>query len=653
MFLGSCQFKWPLCPLVFNDSNAQRLYLVNMAETFYKHNILTFTNDTFDYFKSSIKYLQLTKVEGININTRLLNPSVFQSLIHLNVFGSVNSIDIELFPRLSNLRNIAIQAAHFRKTMHNTGIGWIKNINTHLDINLSDINITSLAEQLNINYFDIKLIYVLYERYLIDEPLSDVFPDEDFCLYWDFPFQQLVVLMQLCSSDLIEQLIDSNFTCTFLWIVQYIDIYNALFDPVLEDEHLINNTQWIVFSNFYESKSKCKFDDRLSRCNKSNYQVRDIWSTFDYFILNKKLEVVIKVCSYLLCLFGISTNLALLVALFYKENSDLFKEFKQYSYLSLNSIFCLIVLLIDVLSWFTECSYPFEVFCLEVHKFVFVQYFKIIGKECLVTVLQFMISFTYVAFAFNRIAMIDSNSKLVEFMSKMGMKKYIAVTLLISSGLSTVKYFKFDVNYDYPWMNYPISNEQDIFSKSFKKDHAILSDAFFIINSISDIVNYVIFVFVCSAIDVDMIVILKKIMDEKTRKSEILFKGCEAKLESIRKENEEVVVKAIRLVIINTAFGILLKSPVSVISIVNVYADFYYKSEINRFATPRFNRFYSFLIYSGFYGCVVDFAHLLFTISISIQMFIYKRFDRKIQIAFERLMEKKKKSSDNVNKARK
>ena len=159
--------------------------------------------------------------------------------------------------------------------------------------------------------------------------------------------------------------------------------------------------------------------------------------------------------------------------------------------------------------------------------------------------------------------------------------------------------------------------------------------------------------FVCSAIDVDMIVILKKIMDEKTRKSEILFKGCEAKLESIRKENEEVVVKAIRLVIINTAFGILLKSPVSVISIVNVYADFYYKSEINRFAMPRFNRFYSFLIYSGFYGCVVDFAHLLFTISISIQMFIYKRFDRKIQIAFERLMEKKKKSSDNVNKARK
>ena len=74
-----------------------------------------------------------------------------------------------------------------------------------------------------------------------------------------------------------------------------------------------------------------------------------------------------------------------------------------------------------------------------------------------------MCNFTYVAFALNRIALIrKDHSKIVKFISELDIKVYTAVCLLLSSSLSWIKYFKYQVNYFEPHMNYPISNEKDL-----------------------------------------------------------------------------------------------------------------------------------------------------------------------------------------------
>ena len=212
-----------------------------------------------------------------------------------------------------------------------------------------------------------------------------------------------------------------------------------------------------------------------------------------------------------------------------------------------------------------------------------------------------------------------------------------------------MKFFKYEVNYEYPFMNYPISNEWDIFSIDVKKSHTF-DDAYYIMNSISDIINYVIFVLICIFIDIYMVHELRIVMADKLQKIERLYAGhSKAKVESVKKENDEAINKAIRMVIINTAIGLLFKMPISFIPILNVYAAFYYKSVETRYIHPAFGRFYSSLFFNGFYSQISDFADFMFIFSISIQSLIYKHFDRKFQTAFNRTFHKDQQSSIKPN----
>ena len=172
------------------------------------------------------------------------------------------------------------------------------------------------------------------------------------------------------------------------------------------------------------------------------------------------MQIAFKIITYPTASLGLFTNIIVLIVILRKENNDLFKQFKQYSYLYLNSIFCIIIMIIELLSWMNECFYPFQVFCPEIRKLVPIQFFKIIFKECLITLLRFMCSFTYIAFALNRIGLIGKDhGKLVTFFSQLGIKVFIGVTLFISSSLSWIKGFKYQVNYFFPFFNYPMSTE--------------------------------------------------------------------------------------------------------------------------------------------------------------------------------------------------
>ena len=134
---------------------------------------------------------------------------------------------------------------------------------------------------------------------------------------------------------------------------------------------------------------------------------------------------------------------------------------------------------------------------------------------------------------------------------------------------------------------------------------------------------------------------LRKVIADKLETIERLFAESKTKVESTKRENDEAMKKAIRMVVINTSIGLLFKMPLSVIPILNVYAEFYYKRLEKRYIHPGFGRFYSSLFFNGFYGQISDLADFLFILSISIQPFIYKRFDRKIQTGFDRLIDHK------------
>lgn len=160
---------------------------------------------------------------------------------------------------------------------------------------------------------------------------------------------------------------------------------------------------------------------------------------------------------------------------------------------------------------------------------------------------------------------------------------------------------------------------------------------FFIYNSIVDLVNYVVFVVICAIIDISMVVQLRRVLEDKSKKSE----SMNQKLNEAKKaENDEVVNTAIKMVVLNSFIGIFFKLPLVFIPIINTYAVFYYKDSYYQYFHPYFGEFYILIYDSGAYYFIQDVSYLLYNISLSIQVFIYNRFDKKFRTGFDRLKDK-------------
>ena len=134
-----------------------------------------------------------------------------------------------------------------------------------------------------------------------------------------------------------------------------------------------------------------------------------------------------------------------------------------------------------------------------------------------------------------------------------------------------------------------------------------------------------------------MVVQLRRILEEKLVNSQSLN---QKQKESKKAEFDEAVNKAIKMVIINSTIGIFFKLPICFIPLVNVCAEFYYKIPINVILNLNFGVFFQYLFDSELYYLIQDISNFLFTFSLSIQMFIYYRFDKKFLTGYQRIKDK-------------
>ena len=231
-------------------------------------------------------------------------------------------------------------------------------------------------------------------------------------------------------------------------------------------------------------------------------------------------------------------------------------------------------------------------------------------------------------------------------MSELAVKKYIGVSIFISISLSWIKGFKYEVNYFHPFLNFPISNEMDINIQIDATQNRFF-DFYIIFNLISDLVNYFVFVVICIVIDICMVVQLRRTLEEKMKKSESLN---QKQKEARKAEYDEAVNKATKMVVLNSIIGIFFKIPVLFIPSLNLCFQFYfhYKFQYNFqsnisyyvYYHPSFYNFYTMLLDHGFYTLFQDISYLFYTISLSIQLFIYIRFDKKFRTGYDRLKNK-------------
>ena len=163
-----------------------------------------------------------------------------------------------------------------------------------------------------------------------------------------------------------------------------------------------------------------------------------------------------------------------------------------------------------------------------------------------------------------------------------------------------------------------------------------IRDFYFVYNLLSDLVNYFVFVIVCVIVDICMVIQLRRVLNEKSMKS-AMMSANQKQIEMKKAESEAAVNKAVKMVVLNSAIGILFKVPVCFIPLLNVYAEYFYKYSYSRFFHSYFAYIYPILIKTEFHSAIQSMSNLFYTLSLAIQMFIYIRFDKKFRVGYERL----------------
>lgn len=247
--------RTPICPLIFSRS-IQALSFFNLVDTFYKTNVPRFIDlnrtSTPD-IGSSVSDLYIYDFDILRLDRNLINFYVFHNLTKLYLIGEIRSLETGLMRNFRFLKELVFADLAFLKFSRRHGLSWMRDLNYGVRVNLSDIsqfvakrrkrrNVaivfnSTAADLFEKNTFKFNSVYIrlikwynnlkenVYEFKKL-QSASFVYFDEDFCLFKDFPFENLVVIQPKFLYFRLSPNVSES--CTHLWLVRYFEIYGLL-----------------------------------------------------------------------------------------------------------------------------------------------------------------------------------------------------------------------------------------------------------------------------------------------------------------------------------------------------------------------------------------------------------------------------------------
>lgn len=609
----------PICPMFFRNATLTTLKLSYLISSFYLKNTIKFINQTTKRINSSIERFELYESVGLDLDRMLLNEEIFARTSEFSFKAYLNSIQTDLFkPFVNHLKTIELNPSYALELIRKRGIAWIKSINDHLrvDLNDSDNLISNLKHRK-------KIIFTEEREFLSNDRIQFAY-DEDFCLFTDFPFEQMVFLI-VAKSGYID--VKSELSCTVLWLFRHYQNPNLI--KVYRDNFL--NAK-LNGSNF----SSCNFKYRQSLCDKINFVNSTVsFTRFDLMILTEFLVIIFK---SIFSILGIVLNVIVIYILTNKKTKTVF-EAKHYKYMSLNCIADISILCIESISLIYECQYPLGLYCSSIHELVWVQYLKIVLDAYFNNVFRMLANFAYIGFSLTRLSMIGKkHGKIIEFMDKVSIFRYMSVSLIISLSISVVKPIRYDINLDEPNLSFPIPFDQN------KHKYEWLSGAGFaailVFDFIYDLLNYLVFVLINLVLDIVLVVKLYQVLREK--EEEKAKQVNEKALEKSKQENDESKRRVIFMVILNSMVNFLSRIP-STLTSLNDLRVYFSMPSIYWFDTLQAYNWFGFPGFSMEFFCSWDkscvvfqsFGNLLYLISLSLNLFFLKTFDKNFDFAFQ------------------
>ncbi|CAF1056844.1 unnamed protein product [Brachionus calyciflorus] len=407
-----------ISPTLFENIELNTLKFNQFVNTFYLKNFINFFNEKVN---SKIKNLILMENENLALDSNIFHRDLFYFTEAIELNGNIKSIQRNLFENMTNLKSITL-TYYYKFNLFYHGIEWIKSINKDLDIEQNRINQSRLVKIQIFTFSDSR-----------NDPKLKLFPDEDFCLYSDFPFNQMTMLN-------IQNRLKSNESCT----LNYITLNNAKLEIFLKDPSASYHNNCLPKE---EQISKCNFDKMRKNCDfkktyKSNYHFQNL---SDFLIFGD--FIFMFVLNSLLCFIGVIKSLSMIVI--FKNNQTKNSKFyfiKKYSTISL------VYYVINLTSLINQCPFDIGLFCSKIRNSILAQYFYIIFTSYITFVLQVCLNIVFVGYNYFRYVSIDKSKnrfKITNF------NFFFGVCLVLGLFLAIPKLFYYEINYyefnsDYP-----------------------------------------------------------------------------------------------------------------------------------------------------------------------------------------------------------
>ena len=178
------------CPFVFMNTKLIRLTLNQISNSLILKNQFGFidVNQTSDFDLNNQDFYYLNVGFAYEtLSSTILNKYAFKFLKRLVVCGIVYDIETDLLKNFKRLNFFSINLQNMKQLLENNN-KWMKYLNSHVNINMSDIN------EVNRNLDKLLIFEIVQKNGNLGSYTAFnkayMYPEEDFCLFKDVPHEK-------------------------------------------------------------------------------------------------------------------------------------------------------------------------------------------------------------------------------------------------------------------------------------------------------------------------------------------------------------------------------------------------------------------------------------------------------------------------------
>ena len=507
------QVRYPLylCPFLFGDSKLIQIIFEDITNSFLTKNRLNFNE--VNRSDITMKHLIAAELKLVyeHLTSANFNRALFKRVKILTLSGVLTSIQRDLFEEFHFLKYISFQIENFRQFFHESQNKWMNHLNLNVNLNLTDL------KSLKADHKMIMLKFQYLKNFVSFTPIYD-YPNEDICLFKDFPHERQVYPVIIPGRRL-------ACTCTLVWLQKYYYLYKS---EINDDMDYDRNYRDILYTFIFEINStfnfcpnqdlKCDFAGQFKKCQKDSIkkEVISVNDTNILFLIKWFQFILLIILQPLFCSLGIVHNCLTILVI---RNKDKKKEFSHsiYKFIQINCIFNILYCIVISFNLMNSCVfYTSSVFCSSVYQKDSVQMSKIILIQFLGSALKMCSNFSYLSFSISRLVLISRHkeNKSQTKLSTHFFTVYFTVLMVSSCSLSIFRLFQYTINFEKGYRkDFPFEVRNEEFCKdNLNKFQCKLFNSFKLTNHFF---NDILCVILNVVVDISMVIIFKKHLKNK------------------------------------------------------------------------------------------------------------------------------------------